>query len=97
VIVKIFFHLSSFEAFSKTLFTSSTLVFLFEINVMSAIDPATDGTRIEIPSNLFSRFVMALVTAMAAPVVEGTIFCAPALPSLQSFLFGPSTIDCEAV
>src|SRR4051812_2397435 len=34
---------------------------------------------------------------MAAPVEDGTMFWAAALPSRQSFLFGPSTIDWLAV
>ncbi len=78
-------------------FTSLAVVFVFEIKVISTIDPAGTGTRIEIPSKSPSSFGKAFVTAIAAPVEDGTIFCAAALPSRRSFLLGPSTSAWLAV
>ena len=91
VTAKIFFHRGSFDAFVKISFTSSAVVFLFAIKVISTIDPAGTGTRIETPSNNPFNSGKASVTAIAAPVEEGTIFWAAALPSRRSFLLGPST------
>ena len=55
------------------------------------------GTRSATPSKLPESAGTARVTAIAAPVVEGTIFCAPARPLLQSFASGPSTMRWVAV
>ena len=90
-------HLSLSPASVNILFISSTVVSLFVMKVISAIDPAGVGTRMLIPSKFPSHSGMALVTAIATPVELGTIFCAAARPSRQSFLLGPSTMDCEAV
>ena len=49
------------------------------------------------PDNLPSSSGRAFATAVAAPVVEGTMFCAPPLPRRQSLASGPSTIFCVAV
>ena len=97
VTAKIPFQRSSIEALSKISLISSTVVGRFEINVMSAMEPETTGTRTARPSNFPSSSLMALVTAIAAPVVEGTMFCAPARPRRQSLASGPSTIFCVAV
>ena len=67
------------------------------INVISTIDPAGTGTRIEIPSNNPFNTGNASVTAIAAPVELGTMLQAAARPSLRSFLLGPSTNDWLAV
>src|SRR3954469_11534440 len=37
------------------------------------------------------------VTALAAPVAAGMMFCAAPRPPRQSFLLGPSTVGCVAV
>ena len=52
----------------------------FAIKVMSAIEPAGTGTRSEMPSNFPASDVYACVTAIAAPVEVGTMFCAAADP-----------------
>src|SRR3989344_734307 len=90
------FQRRSVAAFLKMSFTSSAVVGRFAIKVTSAIDPAATGTRSEMPSNFPERDGYALVTAIAAPVEVGTMFCAAALPSRMSF-FGPSTMDWLAV
>ena len=64
---------------------------------MSAIEPATTGTRRLMPSNFPMSGAYACATAVAAPVEVGTMFCAAARPSRISLEDGPSTIDCEAV
>ncbi len=61
------------------------------MKVTSTIEPVMTGTLIETPSNFPARPVITFVTAIAAPVDEGTMFIAAALPSRQSFLFGAST------
>ena len=80
VTFKMPFHLGSAAALRKISFISSTVTFLLATKVMSAIEPAGTGTLMEIPSNFFSSSLTTRVTAMAAPVVEGTMFCAAARP-----------------
>src|SRR6266446_816573 len=67
------------------------------MNVTSAIEPAGVGTRMEMPSNLLARDGYACVTAIAAPVEDGIMLSAAALPSRMPFLDGPSTRACVAV
>ena len=55
----------------KALLTSSTVTFLFNRNVKSAIDPQITGTRKATPSNLPLKVGIASVVAIAAPVVVG--------------------------
>ena len=67
------------------------------MKVISAIEPATTGTLIAIPSKSPLRSVIASVVEIAAPVDAGIMFCAAARPFLKSLLPGESTIDCVAV
>src|SRR3989344_1045315 len=76
----------------KMSLTSSLLVFFLVTKVRSTYEPATVGTRTEIPSQNDTP-VTALVTVVAAPVEDGTMFCAAARPSRRSFLLGLSTKD----
>jgi len=50
------------------------------------------GTRKDIPVNLPLVTGKTSPTAFAAPVLDGIILIAAALPPLQSFLEGPSTV-----
>src|SRR3989344_1457581 len=94
---KISFQRGSCAALVRNWFTSCAEVERFATKVTSTIEPVITGTRIEMPSNFPESAGNALVTAIAAPVDEGTILCAAALPSRKSFLFGPSTSDWLAV
>jgi hypothetical protein len=58
---------------------------------MSAIDPQITGTRKAIPSNLSTKSGITLAIVLAAPVEEGIILEAPALPLKKAFLAGLST------
>ena len=70
-------------------------------------DGATSKTSLEqqivasdlkdMPVNFPLRWGRTLPTAFAAPVEEGMMLPAAALPPLQSFLLGPSTVFCVAV
>ncbi len=93
VTVKIFAQRGAVEAPRKISLISSTVVFFFEIKVISAIEPIATGTRIDMPSNFPSSDGYAYVTAIAAPVEEGTMFWPAERPSRKSFLFGLSISD----
>ncbi len=60
---------------------------------MSEIDTTGTGVRIEIPSNLSFNWGRALVTAIAAPVEDGTRLTAAARPIRKSLLEGASIKD----
>src|SRR4051812_22508067 len=53
--------------------------------------------RKDIPVSLPFSSGMTSVTALAAPVLAGMMFCAAPRPPRQSFLLGPSTVGCVAV
>src|SRR3989344_274137 len=91
------FHLSVAAAFFMAPWTSSTVVARLETNVMSTIEPTTTGTRTAMPSNFPISLGYASAVALAAPVEDGTRFCAPARPRRKSSAAGPSTMDCVAV
>src|SRR3989344_2515690 len=76
--------------------TSSLLVLFLVTKVKSTYEPTMVGTRTEMPSKKGTPST-ALVTVVAAPVLEGMMLCAAARPSRQSFLFGLSTSDWLAV
>ncbi len=93
VTAKTFLYLSVAASSSKMALISFTVTGFVVTNVISEIEPTTTGVRIATPSNLPTNSGMALVVAMAAPVVVGTRFWAAALPIRKFFLFGASTKD----
>ena len=70
---------------------------MVRFTVKSTTETSTVGTLNAIPVNLPFKLGITLPTALAAPVEDGMILENAALPPLQSFIDGPSTIFCEAV
>src|SRR5512136_736276 len=70
---------------------------LTDRNVRSTTDTSGVGTRKDMPVIFPFKEGSTSPTAFAAPVVEGMMLMAAALPPLQSFLEGPSTVFCVAV
>lgn len=90
---RIFFNSGSWDAVERAALISSLVVGFLETKVRSAKEPQTTGTRTAMPSNLFSNSDIILVVVLAAPVVDGIIFCAPALPRKKSSPAETSTKD----
>src|SRR3989344_7900360 len=98
VVLKIPCQRGSNSAVFNIEFISSTVVGRSERKVIAEIELVTTGTLNATPSNLFFNDSTALATAIAAPVVEGTIFSAAARPRRKSVPFvGLSTNDWLAV
>jgi len=68
-----------------------------ERNVKSTTETAGVGIRNDMPVSFPFISGSTSPTAFAAPVVEGMMFMAAALPPRQSFLDTPSTTFCVAV
>ena len=71
----------------NNLLISSTLVFLFSSKVKSTTEPSAVGTLKALPSSLPSSSGITKPIAFAAPVLDGTIFWAQALPRLDLIPF----------
>src|SRR3989344_5930303 len=84
VVLNIPFQRSSFSASLKILFISSAVVVRSARKVRQDKEPVTLGTLIEAPSNLPANDLTARVVAIAAPVHDGEILVAAALPRRQS-------------
>src|SRR4051794_6260713 len=98
VTARIRFHLGWLAACSKHALTSLTVVGRSARNTIADNDPIVTGTRIAIPSNRFRRLGIARATAVAAPVVAGTMLAAAARPRRKSRpLTGVSVKLCVAV
>ena len=70
---------------------SSYVVPFLSLTVKSTTETFTVGTLKAIPVSLPFNDGITRPTAFAAPVELGMILSPPALPSLQSLAFGPST------
>ena len=77
VVSKMFFKYV-FDACLNALFKASTVAGFFKTKVKSTNETVMVGTLMDNPSNFSTSSGIARVTAMAAPVVVGTIFCAAA-------------------
>ena len=76
---------------------SSYVVSFASLTVKSTTETSGVGTLNAIPVNFPFNSGITLPTAFAAPVLDGMMFAAAALPPLQSFLDVPSTVFCVAV
>src|SRR5574344_760658 len=90
-----------FNSFSEATFTasqiSSYVVGFAKLQVKSTTETSTVGTLNDIPVNFPFNDGITFPTAFAAPVDDGIIFAAAALPPLQSFFEVRSTDFCFAV